>query len=242
MSTISKLAEVMKAVGYLQKDANIGGKYNALSEEKVTGVVNPEFSRLGLLIWPTYSEIVERWTDTTANSVMNHVVVKNTYHCTDGTDDGINVEAHGEGRHNADKAVPMAMTIAFKYALRQLLMISTGDDPDHIYGEDTKTTSTTKEPAPASAAGARPRGNLDWRLELFGRLGWTELKEDGTTGPSKDAFYFLRKQDVPKSWREWTTADCDKVRVALLEEISLHQPAPTLPDISDLEDPFREQG
>ena len=260
MGTIAKIAEVMKTVGFLKKDKTIGGggNYMYLSEEKISGELHNAFADIGLVIYPEDMEIIENREDTTrAGNSLHNCRIRVKWSVSDG-EDAIHLITLGEGSDSGDKTLNKCMTGAYKYALRQLLLISTGDDPDHTPSQESThsepkpepgiTTGSFKQaapapkPTPASAAGATPRGNLDWRLELFGRLGWTEQKEDGSTGPSKDAFYFLRKQDVPKSWREWTTADCDKVRVALLEEISLHQPAPTLPDISDLEDPFREQG
>jgi hypothetical protein len=141
------------------------------------------------------------------------------------------------------------MTASFKYALRQLLLISTGDDPDHTASqESTATASTTHTPpAPqarpqtqtaepvASASGARPVFFTSQVFEWMFQLGWTTPDENGKPKPTNAGFDFIGKLGVPTSgWKNWTPEQQAVVRQAFEQAIADQKP----PELPDMADPF----
>lgn len=123
-----RIAKVMEAVGYIQKDVNVAfgkTKYNAISETKVTSQIRPFLIKYGLTFLPI-SQIVGRRGDVTTIEI--------TYRMTniDNPEDFIDIVAAGEGADTQDKGAGKAQTYAYKYALLRAFAIATGDDPDLI--------------------------------------------------------------------------------------------------------------
>lgn len=142
MSVSSKIQTIMKTVGYMQKDGKISGSgpnYSYLSEEQITAELHRAFAEVGLTITPHSMAVVgERDDVTRSGGVLHNIRVAATYQFTDPDDkDTVLVQVLGEGSDSGDKAVNKAMTGAYKYALRQSFMISTGDDPDHTASQET---------------------------------------------------------------------------------------------------------
>jgi hypothetical protein len=128
------LAAVMTEVGYVQKKKQ-GGRgihYTFASERDFIKAVRPNFVKLGIVVYPSEISDLRLDTYTTANQkVMNRtvtVVIYTFLHAPSGT--SIDVQVTGEGADVGDKGVNKALTGAYKYALRQALLIETGDDPD----------------------------------------------------------------------------------------------------------------
>jgi hypothetical protein len=153
MSVASKVQAVMKEVTALAKDGkNQGQGYQFLSEEKVTTELHKACANAGLVIRPIDWEIIDTRVSQTRNGGEMHFCrVIATYSLTDADDpDQENeriVKALGEGSDTGDKVLNKCMTAAFKYALRQTFMISTGDDPDHTPSEETKGSKQQPKPA-----------------------------------------------------------------------------------------------
>lgn len=128
-----KVLKVMAQVGALGKDGlNKNQNYEYLSEEKIVGELHAACVECGLTVAPTCMEMLESYEYTTANgNPMRGRLIRVTYQLTDPADkDFILIQGIGEGVDSGDKATNKAMTAAYKYALRQAFMISTGDDPD----------------------------------------------------------------------------------------------------------------
>lgn len=66
------------------------------------------------------------------NSKMTRVVTDSTFRFYGPAGDYIEAETIGEARDSGDKAFNKAETIAYKYALVQVLAINDGDDPDRV--------------------------------------------------------------------------------------------------------------
>lgn len=142
MTAAAKIQAVMKKVGTIKKDGKSGQGYGYLSEEAITANLHNICADEGLVVYPLHMEIISEREDTTkSGSIMHNVRIQATYRFVDPTDgDTIEVFAFGEGADTGDKVMNKAMTGAFKYALRQTFMISTGDDPDkEASAEATKT-------------------------------------------------------------------------------------------------------
>ncbi len=124
--------EVMKQVGYVQKQRTGGLNYSFAGEAALIEAVRPAMVEAGIYCAVIGLKDIHRGEYTTAKgSVMQTVdltaVVRFT-HALSAT--SIDVEALGSGADMGDKASNKALTGAYKYALRQTFCIQTGDDAD----------------------------------------------------------------------------------------------------------------
>lgn len=119
-------------IGYVQKEGqvNFGNtKYKYAGEAAFIAALRPVMVKYGVTVSVMDVE--------TAHQAPGHVVVKCRYrfnHAISTT--GIEVVSLGEGKDSGDKAIPKALTGAYKYALRQTFMLETGDDPDKVSSEE----------------------------------------------------------------------------------------------------------
>ena len=169
-----KILEARKKLGKIKPSEMSFGKvkYDYLSEVEITSSVKEIFDELGVVIYPTDVRTM------TPKENLTEILVR--YCVVDTEDDSqIILTAVGQGMDSSDKGGPKAMTSAYKYALRQLLMIpSPGSDPDEISTEEHKARSATKPflpspPLPASglpsASSAPASGNARDIVIPFGR-------------------------------------------------------------------------
>jgi hypothetical protein len=126
------LNRVMQKVGYVQKEKNRNLRYTFASEAAMIEAVRPHMVAEGIVVHvTTINEVATEQFKTSKGYPMNRTttqIVFRFHHVASGTE--IDVPAIGEGMDTGDKSSPKSMTIALKYALRQTLMIETGDDPD----------------------------------------------------------------------------------------------------------------
>ena len=147
------ILDVMAAVPYIQKTGKVGtGKYGYTfaSEADLIGAVHPQMLKAGLTLVPISMKIVFHETyPSNEGRLMNRVVIKVKYRLTlVETGDFRVVAALGEGTDLGDKATPKAMTIAHKYAMRQIFNIETGNDPDNAPSVDmARTNQPVSQPA-----------------------------------------------------------------------------------------------
>lgn len=122
----------MAQVGYVQKSAAKGLKFTVTSEADFLQAVRPYFVEHGIVMFPCAVQHIHNDIMSTSSGMnMQYVQIVVTYrlvHSASGT--FIEVTTVGSGWDNSDKAPAKAMTAALKYALRQTLLIETGDDPD----------------------------------------------------------------------------------------------------------------
>ncbi len=127
----AKILEVMKEVGYIQKDVKVSFKstnYKAISETKVTTVVRQSLIKHGLTLIPIHQIVSNRG---------NISQVEVTYRLTDAeSGEYIDIASAGEGADSQDKGIGKASTYAYKYALLRTFAIATGEDPDVISSEE----------------------------------------------------------------------------------------------------------
>ena len=135
-STIKNVHEaivhVMNQVGYVQKQDADGLPYSIASEAAFIKAVRPHMVEIGLFIYQRDVQEIVTETFLTSNTKTAHKRIFKFeyafYHAPSQTELG--VTSIGEGDDFSDKGSNKAMTIALKYALRQTLLIETGDDPD----------------------------------------------------------------------------------------------------------------
>lgn len=131
------LNEVMKDVGYVQKTKGGNLQYKYVGEVALIKAIRPHFVEHGIVVHP--HEVKELHQDaytTRSGAIMNRTTVVTSCrfaHAPSGT--FIDVGVTGEGADVGDKSANKALTGAYKYALRQALMIETGDDPDQFKSE-----------------------------------------------------------------------------------------------------------
>lgn len=150
MKIFKKLNDVMAEIRWVGKDGEVkvGGGYKYASEAAFISEVRPMFVQYGLVIYPTQIkeptvQVVDKKDG--GKSFLTTMVVK---YIIGDTDSGefIEVEVMSQGADSGDKGVYKAMTGAFKYALRQTLMIGTGDDPEATdeEGYDTSRSAPSR--------------------------------------------------------------------------------------------------
>jgi len=124
MGLTSKLVELVDGVSYLHK----GGKneyhgYTYVREEDILDAVRDKMIELGLVMYPNEIEIVG------ANGTILTALV--TYRVLDSeTGEFLDIRVVAQGADSQDKGAYKLMTGARKYAIRQLVLAPTGDDPE----------------------------------------------------------------------------------------------------------------
>ena len=131
----SALSFVYQKVGYVQKSGQMshGERYTYAGEADFIRAVRPAMAEAGL-IGPYPFDVKINTTEHAptkrgARQFRTEVLV--TYRLMHGSSgDWIEIMSPGTGIDVGDKATYKAMTGAYKYCLRQLFCIETGDDPD----------------------------------------------------------------------------------------------------------------
>ena len=151
MNIYKKLNDAMQEIGWVGKNGSVDmGKssYDYATESDFIAEVRPVFARLGLVIYPTdvsnlHVERIEKEGKYGATVTLITTAVL-TYIIGD-TDSGQNIEVAviAQGMDQGDKGSYKLMTGAYKYALRQALMIGTGDDPEATDDEGQSTSGGT---------------------------------------------------------------------------------------------------
>jgi len=147
----AKLA-IMKVVPYVRKtqpEQGKGLKYSYASEQAFIMRLRPAMIAEGVTIAPIETQAVDTQTMSTKGGgtmLCRSLIVRYRFtHVESGTFE--DVQVFGEGADPLDKAGPKAMTQALKYALRQWLLIETGDDPDRIQEVDAAHLSASAQTA-----------------------------------------------------------------------------------------------
>jgi len=145
---------VMGRVGYVQKEETKGLPYSFASESAFIKAVRPHLIDVGLIVFPSGIEMIERSEFTSKSGAQGiNILAKfiwTWFHAPTNT--SIEVTTFGEAADYGDKAANKAMTAAMKYNLRQTLVIETGDDPD-----TTPSTDYEQDKKPAKKADTAER-------------------------------------------------------------------------------------
>lgn len=137
MSELQKaLVEIMKEVGYVQKDAaNTHHKYRYASADAVMTKVRESCAKHGVCIGNTQVDLIHY---DGANRIVKitQVYRKGDEHAT--------FSGIGEGKDNQDKGTMKANTAALKYLLANAFNISWGDDPEATTEDGDSTSKPAK--------------------------------------------------------------------------------------------------
>lgn len=152
----SKLANVMAACRYIQKDRrNEFLRYNYASASAVLERVNAACAdqNLATVVIP---KILSQTEKTSRSGAVETLVTVQTdvtlVDCDSG--ESVTFSGLGSGQDVGDKAVAKAQTMALKYAWMTTLNISTGDDPEADAHEDELAAKTSVEKCPDCGSAA----------------------------------------------------------------------------------------
>lgn len=154
--TIDRLSDINTAIhavyseiGYVQKEGQVAfgnTKYKFAGEAAFIAALRPVMVKHGITVSVCSTEL--------AYSAPGHVIVNCAYKfCHKDSNTHIQVMSMGEGKDSGDKAIPKALTGAYKYALRQTFMLETGDDPDKVSSEELIAIEEKQKEASAKKRG-----------------------------------------------------------------------------------------
>jgi hypothetical protein len=146
MSVAQKLNQVMRQVSVLTCDSKMQGQgnYPYLSEDKLVSELHKAFTEVGLVILPTNVELLDNREIPTSNNgtmYISRVLMTFTLIDIDTPKSVIVLQAIGEAGDTGDKVIKKCQTAAYKQALMQACMITTGEDPDAA-SQPRKSTNT----------------------------------------------------------------------------------------------------
>jgi len=144
-SLAMKLVHVMEACSKLEKKgSNEFHKYKFYQAIDVLGALNKACVEHRVACIPRFSKVDEVEKTQRSGQVARIITVSVEIYMVDAdTGASLVVRALGTGEDPADKALPKAQTMAIKYALMSMVLISPGDDPE----ADKKTDEANSAPA-----------------------------------------------------------------------------------------------
>jgi hypothetical protein len=171
-----RLAEVMRAVTYIQKEKKSGMNYTITSHDAVTAKVRPALLDAGIVYYPVRCEHTHNGNRAECGMTIRFVNI-------DEPSDFFEVQTFGYGVDPQDKGPGKAMSYAVKYALLKALGLETGDDADHDEMNHSKEDPATPKPAPKPVA-RDPRAVADWIIARVSKAR-TADEVDAVTGDAK---------------------------------------------------------
>lgn len=121
-----RILQVMRSVGYIQKDGEMKTekfKYKFASHDAVINAVRGPMIDSGIVMVPT----VKEWRQ---NANRTECTMSVSFINADEPDDRVTVESFGYGIDPSDKGPGKAVSYATKYAILKAFALETGDDPD----------------------------------------------------------------------------------------------------------------
>lgn len=119
-----RLAEVMKAVSYVQKeDKKVNNQYTFVSHDAVTAKLRPALIDNGIMPIVTVKSSAQDGNRTEVTILVRFVNI-------DKPEEMVEVESFGYGIDPQDKGPGKAVSYAVKYAFLKTFCLETGDDPE----------------------------------------------------------------------------------------------------------------
>ena len=141
------LAAVMAAVRSVGKDDyNQHQKFNFRGVDAVVNAIGPALRDHGVIVLPDLQSFQSGEYHTTKGAQMRSVTVHVRYTFVGPKGDELVCSVLGEASDSGDKAVPKAMSVAFRTALLQALCLPT-DEPDPDSQSHERTTAPVQQPA-----------------------------------------------------------------------------------------------
>ena len=141
MNLFEKLSNISNEIKNVDKDLNVCGKYNAVSEGNVLKEVKVAEYKYRVYSYPCNRSVIESGIVETSSSSDKKTFwerIETIYRFVniDKPSEYIDITTYGDGFDNQDKSVGKAMTYADKYALLKAYKIITGDDPDQELSQE----------------------------------------------------------------------------------------------------------
>ena len=211
------LHAVMCEVGYVEKTGQApraAGGFKYASDGDLIRAVRPAMLKHGL-VGPLPVGVKEAHDSVEPEKKMcfrTTLVMIYEFHHVD-SDEVLKIETAGQGADNQDKAAYKAMTGAFKYALRESLMIETGDDPERDGdGRGPSSNGSHDGPTPDQAAqNGRAwvvRQLLAKAIEGFAGGAYSRALQDAGCPPYEQVKFFC----LWKGWDKPSIVPKDKAR------------------------------
>lgn len=126
------IAAVMGALESIAKDSqNEQQHYKYAGEAAIANTLRPLMSKNGLSILLLSSEMLaEEVYETGKGAKMRRALMRMCYRVAHSSGECVDSAVVTEGLDNLDKAIPKAMTMAYKYLLIETFCVGRGDDPD----------------------------------------------------------------------------------------------------------------
>lgn len=220
MNVHQRIAQVMKAVTYVQKERKNGMKYTIVTHDKVTGLARTPLLEAGVIYYPVRCDNVIN-----GNRVECSMTVR--FCNIDDPADHIDVPTFGFGIDAQDKGPGKAMSYAVKYALLKTLGLETGDDPEN--------DSIDYQEAPPPDFGAirdRIKGEV---AKASDADAWRRVRDSNS-----EALNTLKANDPPKynECRKAFTDRASAIKASVSDEIPDeipydNAPPPDVPDIPE---------
>ncbi|WP_241475428.1 ERF family protein [Priestia flexa] len=200
---VKKLAEVMKAVKYIEKKGyNAFHKYKYATEADVAEKVREELSERNVMMIPSVLSNQTREHVNAKGKTEYIVTVEMEFTFMDGdTGETISFRTVGEGQDAGDKGSYKAMTGAQKYALMKAFMIPTGDDPEADSGTDERNNTHSQQ-------GDKPEVASDKQLNLVKSLLKKKVTEELSFNKLHD--HLKTKLGTQNNLENFTKAEASK--------------------------------
>jgi hypothetical protein len=164
---VSKLAEVMAAVGWIQKSGyNEFHKYSYAQEADLVNAIRGELAKRHIMAFPNVVSCERKpheietmkWDDDTKKKLpstrktqLTEIIVEWTF--VDGeSGEERTIKVPGVGEDNVDKGFYKAFTGSEKYALMKTFLIPTGDDPEKDSKDEAEDAKLTGKAAAKQVA------------------------------------------------------------------------------------------
>lgn len=134
-----RLADVVGDMGHIEKNGhNSSQNYDYVQASDVLAAVRPLFLKHGLVVVPDVGTLHSIDPSPKGTQLITTVGITFTVVNVDTPEERFTFNSIGSGADSNDKGVFKAITGGIKYGLMELLMLSTGDDPER----DTGTVET----------------------------------------------------------------------------------------------------
>lgn len=170
------VVNVMSQVGYVRKQRGGNLGYSYAGEAALIEALRPYMVDNGLYVRVEDVEFIQQREYQSKNgAAMNEVILKLVMVFTHAASDtSVRACAIGMGSDTGDKSSNKAMTGGYKYALRELFMIETGDDPD----KDPSVEAALAKKQPKQSAPVRKYDLVEMAASLGEKLGNPNLTAD----------------------------------------------------------------
>jgi hypothetical protein len=146
---------------------NSFSNYSYATAEDILQAVRGPLAKHGLLVFSSIRERTSETITTAQGKPAFRERITMRFVVTDGESE-LHLDVPSEGQDTGDKAIFKALTGATKYALRALLQLPIGDDPEADSPEAPKPVQKPQPPlmvAPPTSAAPRPTGDVSMATE-----------------------------------------------------------------------------